>query len=677
MESRQVMAAVVLGFSSLVAQLLLTREFISVFSGNELVIGVLFANWLLLTGLGALLGNYFHLRKESVLAFLLLVFGFLPFLLLLALRRISTGYGVMVSLQHVWLFSFVILLPFCLLSGFIFTFLAGLLKRAGKVYSLESLGSVFGGVLFGFFLIFYASPFQTALLILVLNLIVVLWHSKRPVLWVSVLIIPVLAGLLVDFDLLSLSWQFPGEQILSHENSLYGQVVLTNSSGQLNLYFDRIPIQSSNSTIVSEESVHYALSQVANPQKVLVVSGGMGVVLEALKYPNSSITYLELDPSIIRLAFPGFADERVSLIAADARSFISGSEQRFDAILISLPDPLNGEINRYYTREFFTIAKKHLAPQGVLSLSLTGSADYMSEQTRQLASSVQKTLHSAFNNILVFPGERLFFVASDSNISYARAYSLSSRGIQANYVNQHYLDANLAEDRLAYVQSAVNESASVNTDFRPVSYYYALQSWMNQFPINLPLVLFILLCALIAYCLFLEPLQFSIFTTGLSSSALQLVLLLSFQSLYGYAYFEIVVLSTSFILGLAFGSFLTSRLVLHFSRRQILLTELVIIVLVLLLPLTLMFLRLPTLDLIIFPTFSFALAVCCGSQFVIASREDSAMRSASKLYSSDLIGAAFGAIAASVLLVPLIGLLYTCLVLALLKLSSYLLMRAS
>ena len=42
-----------LGFSAVITQLTLMRELLCVYAGNELVIGVVLANWLLLTGLGA------------------------------------------------------------------------------------------------------------------------------------------------------------------------------------------------------------------------------------------------------------------------------------------------------------------------------------------------------------------------------------------------------------------------------------------------------------------------------------------------------------------------------------------------------------------------------------------------------------------------------------------------
>ena len=44
-----------LGVSSIITQLTVMRELLSLFAGNELVVGVVLANWLLLTGVGPLI----------------------------------------------------------------------------------------------------------------------------------------------------------------------------------------------------------------------------------------------------------------------------------------------------------------------------------------------------------------------------------------------------------------------------------------------------------------------------------------------------------------------------------------------------------------------------------------------------------------------------------------------
>ena len=49
-----------LGFITIISQVVFIREFITVFSGNELIVGIVLAAWMLLTGWGA----YFARRKN-------------------------------------------------------------------------------------------------------------------------------------------------------------------------------------------------------------------------------------------------------------------------------------------------------------------------------------------------------------------------------------------------------------------------------------------------------------------------------------------------------------------------------------------------------------------------------------------------------------------------------------
>ncbi len=47
-----------LGFTSTITQIILLREFLSVFYGNELVIGIILGNWMIITGIGSYLGKF-------------------------------------------------------------------------------------------------------------------------------------------------------------------------------------------------------------------------------------------------------------------------------------------------------------------------------------------------------------------------------------------------------------------------------------------------------------------------------------------------------------------------------------------------------------------------------------------------------------------------------------------
>ena len=55
-----------LGISSLVTQVVTLREFMNVLAGNELVIGIVLANWLLLTGCGSYLGRFIGRLRQPL-----------------------------------------------------------------------------------------------------------------------------------------------------------------------------------------------------------------------------------------------------------------------------------------------------------------------------------------------------------------------------------------------------------------------------------------------------------------------------------------------------------------------------------------------------------------------------------------------------------------------------------
>ena len=67
-----IVALLLMGFSGIVAQVLLLRELLIVFSGNELTIGVILANWLIIEAAGSfLLGRYISSVKRGTEAFII------------------------------------------------------------------------------------------------------------------------------------------------------------------------------------------------------------------------------------------------------------------------------------------------------------------------------------------------------------------------------------------------------------------------------------------------------------------------------------------------------------------------------------------------------------------------------------------------------------------------------
>ena len=55
-----------IGFTTLVAQIIFLRDFISVYNGNELIVGIILANWMFTTAIGAYLGKF--IKKTNIVS---------------------------------------------------------------------------------------------------------------------------------------------------------------------------------------------------------------------------------------------------------------------------------------------------------------------------------------------------------------------------------------------------------------------------------------------------------------------------------------------------------------------------------------------------------------------------------------------------------------------------------
>jgi spermidine synthase len=118
-----------------------------------------------------------------------------------------------------------------------------------------------------------------------------------------------------------------------------------------------LPFYSDGDVLKGEEKVHYPLSQIDQVRDVLLISGGLGeTVTEVFKHGAKRIDYVELDPSLTRMAEElGFINKLpgLNVVNDDGRHYVKTTSLRYDAVIVDLPDPDTFQINRFYTEEFF------------------------------------------------------------------------------------------------------------------------------------------------------------------------------------------------------------------------------------------------------------------------------------------------------------------------------------
>jgi predicted membrane-bound spermidine synthase len=163
-----------------------------------------------------------------------------------------------------------------------------------------------------------------------------------------------------------------------------------------------------------------------------------------------------------------------------------------------------------------------------------------------------------------------------------------------------------------------------------------------------------------------------IFVTGFSASAIEIILIIAFQVVYGYTYQMMGILITFFMAGIFIGSVFLIGSVKIFIRNYSIIQYLIGIFSIVV-ALVLYFIKatdIPNLLVyIIFATLVTIIGVLTGLQFSLASKIKaiSYSRIASSTYASDLFGAAIGAIAVSAFLIPLFGIIKVSLILAILN----------
>lgn len=799
MKKSLILALVLIGFTSVTSQILLIRELLVIFSGNELCLGIIIANWLILVALGSwFLGrraDRVARRVETFVFFQILISLILPLVIYTSrIMRNILGIcpGEAIGLFPVFYTSFLILSPLCLILGAQFAFGCKIYslnfnKRAisiGRVYVYEAIGAVAAGPIFTYFLVGYFHSLEIALGVGILNLIsavLLLHYFQRKSFKFKVSPLRALVIVLFSLNLFfllfggakslhqrSIDSQWRGYRVKDYQNSLYGNLAVIQKEEQISFCVNGVPVSSAPvpDIVFLEELAHFSLLSHPLPQKVLLIGGGIGGLLdEILKHPVDQISYAELDPLLIKIAqehLPassqyGLDNPKVKVKYIDGRFFLINTEESYDLIMLNLPSPSTLQLNRFYTVEFFKMVRKRLNQGGIFVLGVPASQVYMAQEMRTLNRCIYESMEGAFSSLRVIAAEASnFFLASsgpeDIDLNpFLLSRRLEERGLKSRLINKYYLKYILArEEGMVSTIKEVDSGVKVNRDFHPVGTYYNLAIWNSLFypslrgifdflqhlrlwwfivPLGVLILIFIIWPGLTKR-LSRISIPVVILTTGLAGMMFNLTLIFAFQVLYGYIYQKIGLMIASFMLGLAAGAMTMNYYLPRmgkgllkyknlslsrgiFAACRSLLTagkscgpgpmtrdpsawivpryllgkiELVFVLYSLLVPLVLLicaanpFMFLTT-GIVLFILIGIT-GFLVGLEFPLANKiylkgTSRIGRTAGTLYFSDLVGASIGAIGASTLLIPILGILKVSFLVVGLKLTSLILLMRS
>jgi len=678
------------GISSVVTQLLTIREFLTQFQGNEIVIALILFNWLILGGIGTivarLLTRRFFSPTESRLAWLSMWLSALSVVQILGIRTLRDLFfihGSSVGFYPTWLYTFLIITPYCLLLGFVLPYSLFVLRKkipeyqGARIYITDNIGDISGGALFSFVLVYLVTPLQAVFLahLPLMAAIYLIFPADRRYRLPAYLMLGLVATLFfAGIYLEKPSLKTSAGELVHYRETRYGRIAVYRDREQFTLYEDGIPVFSSQNLAVAEETIHYPLAQLENARRVLLISAEGGVMTELEKYDIQAIDYVELDPEVTRVQFqfnmiktiPG-----LNVIHQDGRAYLSHSDKKYDAIIVNLPEPTTFQINRFYTGRFFELAKSHLAENGVLSFSMQGFDNYLAEPQRKKLSSLFNTVSSYFLHVLLLPGHKVFFLCSDGLITTAIPAALAEKGIATSYISGYY-DGNLTPERIQRLNQGLDPATPPNRDSAPYLMRVMFSQWFATYQ-NSPAVFFVLIGVLtLVYLLRISREEYVLFSTGCMTMGAEILVIFAFQIFFGYIYLQIGIIITIFLAGLLPGAWIGNK----FRQREkqtLAATDalLIVFLVILILSLEAGADRLPV---AFFLGFGFAVSLACGLQFPVALRlggSDNA--AATRSFSADLIGAACGTLFTSVVLIPYLGIVWATVGLIGLKLTSLLL----
>jgi spermidine synthase len=525
---------------AIVTQSLLLREALVLMFGSEFAWGVVLFAWLFGVAVGAVLGGWIAERLPRA------DLGLVVVLLLLAVAacvelwffRGARGWlgvevGEFLPLTKTALAALLFVSPTSALVGMAFP-LACCVKshperrasaradtrttdeaktsgalRLGRVYAMESAGSLIGGAAFSFWAVEHLTPIQTALTcgaIVAASSAAFLAGAARK--WfgpiclagvaVAAILTSILAGESLNRVLVERRWRdfAPGYELCAEAESKYQNLAVGRREGQYTLYSDCQVTADFPDPYTFVPLAHFWLCQHPAPRNVLVLGGGAeGLLAEILQHPVEHVDYVEPDPRAIELVRPYLAesdrtaltDPRVTVHYRDARNFVKTQAGRFDLVIARLPEPMSALRARLYTEGFFRELRRAMTPRSVLCMTAAATPGRLSSASADYVASIRATLRSQFRFVTIGWGDPAHILAATephlTSIDPAElAGRYTERKVESDLFDPAWFDGatdwlepHKLRERAAELNAATG--VAVSTDLHPVIYLQRLALW--------------------------------------------------------------------------------------------------------------------------------------------------------------------------------------------------------
>ena len=243
--------------------------------------------------------------------------------------------------------------------------------RAGRAYAVNVLGCIVGPLLAGFVLLpLFGERVSMLLLALPWLSMAVLVRRKEEPAWQLAFNAGVLIASLALFYF-TLDYESLYRGLVRRDST--ATVIAAGQGMRKGLLVNGSSM--SGLTPVTKMMAHFTLAHLQQPPRnALVICFGMGTTFRSAMTWDIPVTVVELVPSVPELftyfhpdGGPLLGSPRAHIVIDDGRRFLDRSPEKFDAIMIDPPPPINAAASSLlYSREFYSLIKEHLSPGGIL-----------------------------------------------------------------------------------------------------------------------------------------------------------------------------------------------------------------------------------------------------------------------------------------------------------------------
>lgn len=265
-------------------------------------------------------------------------------------------------------------------------------RASGVVYFFNTLGSILGSLLAGFVIIRWIGSQNGLFLMALINLLiaVILFRSgsgrRRWVLSLaSSATVLVCAFVLARPDQIILSAGLFADRkapVLLFREDVTATVTLRQMEGKfLSLELNGVNVAGTSPDLLGTQHLqgHLPLLAHGSAKRVLHIGFGSGGTAWAVsRHPVQQIRIAEISPEVLEVSDSRLrsvnhgvlSDPRVRVEINDGRNFILATPETFDVILSDSIHPRYAGNGSLYTRDYFELCRKKLAPGGVISMWL-------------------------------------------------------------------------------------------------------------------------------------------------------------------------------------------------------------------------------------------------------------------------------------------------------------------